>query len=481
MENWVFGALVLGTPAGLGTVISYLFYRVRRTRIEEKLNAAHRKHKDMGEVVESLRVKLQSALDSKARAEQGAKALPELERQVTSLEKENLELKEQVAKMKKEREVNDKMGQWLGQAEEHLRETFQTLASQALKSNTDEFIKRTDTQLDHILNQARGDWNFQKTEFQSLVQPLEKTLDALDNQVRELEQKREGSYERLQEHLWQLGQTYEQLKETTTTLTHALKVPGTHGSWGELQLRRVVEMAGMLDRVDFGRQETEDGDCPDMIVHLPNRGILPVDAKTPLQPYLEAMESTDDQLRKVKLDAYLQTMRERIQKLGERRYWQQFERTADIVVMFVPNDACLGFALERDPELLETAMQQRVLLTTPVALLALLKAVAYGWQQHQDAENARQIVLQGKELYKCLITFLSNLGDLGGRLDMATQDYNKAVGSLEIGVLPAARRLREMIVEKMGLPAIVHVVHRAIPPPPSPGLGEEMERKSLSS
>ncbi|MCZ6625393.1 MAG: DNA recombination protein RmuC [Deltaproteobacteria bacterium] len=410
-------------------------------------------------------------MDSKARSEQDAKRLPELERQVADLRDENLELKEQIARLKKEREITKEMLQWLERAEGHLRETFQALASQVIESNTNDFLKLARTQLDSIFNQARGDWKLQKTEFQTVVQPLERALETLDSQVRDLDQKREGAYQKLQEQLWQLGQTHEQLQLSTTNLVQALKAPSVRGAWGNVQLRRVVEMAGMIEHVDFNGQ-TVDPEQPDMIVYLPNKVILPVDAKTSMQAYLEGMEASDDQLRKVKLDEHPRAMRQRIQELGEPRYRKQFERTADVVVMFVPNDACLGVAFERDPGLLEYATQQGVLLATPVTLLALLKAVAYGWQQHQAAENARQIALQGKQLYKCLSNFLESLGDLGKGLNQAVLDYNKTVGSLESRVLPAARRLREMGVASEGLPAAASIAHQAIPPP-SPDLDGE--------
>lgn len=463
METWLIALLVLAAPAALGAFVTYLFCRVRRLAVEERLHESQRELRDMSEQLESTGLRLQAALDSKARTEQDAKRLPELERQATDQREENLKLKEQVARLNKEREVSEEMTRRLEQAEERLRETFQALASQALQSNADEFLKHARTQLDDIFHQARGDWNLQKTEFQMLVQPLEQTLETLNSQVREMEQEREGAYQKLQEQLCQLGQTHEQLQMSTATLVQALKAPGVRGAWGEIQLRRLVEMAGMMEHVDFNEQAA-NGERPDMIVHLPNNVILPVDAKTSMQAYLEAMEVSDDQLREAKLDAHPRAMRQRIQELGERRQRQQFERTAEVVVMFVPNDACLSAAFERDPDLLEYAIQQGVLLTTPVTLLALLKAVAYGWQQHQVAENARQIAFQGKQLYKYLSTFLHNLGDLGGRLDQAVQDYNRAVGSLESRVLPAARRLREMGVADMGLPSAAPVVHQAIPP-----------------
>lgn len=478
METWLIALLILVAPAALGALVTYFFCRARRVVVEKRIHAAEREFRDMRQRFESVSAMLRTALDSKARTEQDAKRLPELEREVTELREENLGLKEQVARLEKEPKASEDPVQWLERAEEHLRETFQGLASQALESNFAEFLKRARVQMDNVFDRARGDWNLQKTGFQTLVQPLERTLETLDSQVREMEEKREGAFQKLQEQLSQLGQTHEQLQVSTTTLVQALKAPGVRGTWREIQLRRVVEMAGMMEHVDFNDQ-AGDARRPDMIVHLPNEVVLPVDAKTSMRAYLEAMEATDDELRKTKLDAHPRAMRQRIQELGEHGYRQQFKRTAEVVVMFVPNDACLCVALERDPELLEYALQQGVLLTTPLTLLALLKAVAYGWQQHQVAENAHQIVSQGKYLYKYLRTFLTNLSDLGIRLEQTVLYYNKTVGSLESGVLPAARRLREMGSGGMGLPSVASVAHRAIPPA-SPASDGELEDGSTS-
>ncbi|MFQ5851936.1 MAG: DNA recombination protein RmuC, partial [Candidatus Binatia bacterium] len=332
---------------------------------------------------------------------------------------------------------------------------------------------RANDQLDNLLNQARGDWNIQRREIQELVKPLEETLETLDSQVHDLEQKREGAYQELQAQLGHLGETYHQLQSTTATLVKAFKAPGVRGVWKEVQLRRVVEMAGMMEHVDFNGQAA-DVARPDMIVHLPNKGILPVDAKTSMQAYLEAMEASDEEVRKKKLDAHSGELRQRIVELGERCYWQQFEHTPELVAMLMPNDACLGVAFERDPELLEFAIQQRVLLTTPLTLLALLKAVAYGWQQHQVLENARQITAQGERLYDRLSSFLNHMNGLGRRLDLAVRDYNKAVGSLQGRVFPSARRLREMGVTSMELPTVA-AIESQTGPPASPDLDEEVE------
>ncbi|MGH7831500.1 MAG: DNA recombination protein RmuC, partial [Candidatus Binatia bacterium] len=362
MQTWVITGLALAAPAVVSGFIVYFICRSRRVAVEMGLKAAQRELRNLSERLKNVGIELQTTVDAKSRIEQDIRRLPELERQVTELRNEKLELKEQIAELKRERDLSEGMVQWLGRAEERLREAFQSLASQALESNADQFLQRAHSQLDEIFQRAQGDRSLQQIEFQRLVHPLEKTLQTLDGQVRELEQKREGAYQKMQQELRELAHTHEELQMSTTNLAHALKTPGVRGTWGELQLRRVVEMAGMVDRVDFIGLNGRNGDHPDVIVHLPNKGILPVDAKTPMGAYFEAMEAADDQLRKTKLDAYSQAVKLRIQELADQTYRQQFEGAAEVVVMFVPNDACLSVAFEQDPELLEYAMQQGVLL-----------------------------------------------------------------------------------------------------------------------
>jgi DNA recombination protein RmuC len=203
-------------------------------------------------------------------------------------------------------------------------------------------------------------------------------------------------------------------------------------------------MAGMDHHVAFDEQAASQSGRPDMIVHLPNGGILPIDSKVPLEAYLEAMEVIDDRIRMRRLDKHAKAMRERVRELGQKMYWDQFDAAPDFVVMFVPNEACLGAAFERDPALLEYAIGKKVLISSPVNLLALLKAVAYGWQQYQITENALKIAREGQDLYKRIETFISHLTEMGRSLGRSIEGYNKAIASLERRLLPAARRFQEM-------------------------------------
>lgn len=341
-------------------------------------------------------------------------------------QRERETLKIHLAELEKEREADADKLTWAEQAETKMREAFAALASEALRANSEALTQQT-----------RGD-------LKSLVEPLKENLTSIDGYVRELEGARKGAYESLQQRLIHLGETHARLQETTTTLAQALKSPTVRGRWGEIQLRRVVEMAGMVNHVAFDEQATTESGRPDMIAYLPNDGVLPIDSKVPLESYLAAMETTDDKKRKRKLEQHAKAMRERVKELGQKQYWDQFEKSPDFVAMFIPNEACLGAAFENDPGLLEYAIEKKVLISSPVNLLALLKAVAYGWQQHQMTDNAIKIAKEGQELYNRLVNFFDRLSDVGKNLKKSVDGYNRAIGSLDKRLLPAVRRFQEM-------------------------------------
>jgi DNA recombination protein RmuC len=371
--------------------------------------------------------------------------------QTAALARRNEELQLQLARFEESRRAEDEKLRWVDAAQEQLRETFSALAGQALATNADQFINRSREQLEALLTQLRGDWGTQKEQLRNLVEPLGKTLEGMDKQVRAMEEKREGAYQTLEKHLEQLGKAETELRESTITLSQALRSSTVRGRWGELQLRRVLELAGMLAHVDFEEQVATDGGRPDVIVHLPNQGILPVDAKAPMAAYFEALEADGD-ARRSRLAAHAQAMRARIQELGRKAYWRQFERAPEMVIMFVPSEACLAAAFEQDPSLLEFGVSQHVLVTTPLTLLGLLRAVAYGFQQQEITENATQITRQGQELYDRVVRFLELFQRTGHRLGQTVDAYDNAVGSLEQRLLPAARRFKELNVASKDLP-----------------------------
>ena len=361
-------------------------------------------------------------------------------------QKETEALKISLTALEKEREADTDKLSWVEQAESKMREAFAALASDALQANSEALTRRT-----------KGDLG-------NIVDPLKENLKTLDGYVRELESARKGAYDSLQQQMTQLGNTHARLQETTTSLTQALKSPTVRGRWGELQLRRVVELAGMTHHVAFDEQASTEMGRPDMIVHLPNEAVLPIDSKVPLDAYLAAASATDEQLRKQNLAQHAKAMRERVKELGQKRYWDQFERAPDFVVMFIPNEACLGAAFENDPDLLEYAISKKVLVSSPVNLLALLKAVAYGWQQHQIAENAIKIAREGQELFNRLKKFVDHLADVGKSLKKLVDGYNRAIASLDKRLLPAVRRFQEMglSTKELDAPQEVEVQPKAV-------------------
>ena len=284
-----------------------------------------------------------------------------------------------------------------------------------------------------------------------MVEPLEKTLQKMDEEVRSLEQKRAGAYQRLEKHLQQLGEDQSRLRNSTIKLEQALKSSTVRGRWGELQLKRVMELAGMSAHIDFDEQVTTDEGRPDVIVYLPNRGFLPVDAKTPMTSYLEALD-TEGQERQRLLNSHAQAMRSRIQDLSRKSYWSQFERAPEMVVMFIPSEGSLSAAFSLDPKMLEFAIERHVFVASPVLLLGLLRSVAYGWQQQETAENAREIAREGHDLYERIVRFLDLFQKTGRGLSQAVDAYDKAVGSLESRLMPSARRFKDLNAESKSLP-----------------------------
>jgi DNA recombination protein RmuC len=316
---------------------------------------------------------------------------------------------------------------WTQEAKEQFKNAFKVLATDELESKSNQ-LKTT-----------------AKEELTGVVGPLKEELTKLDKHVRELEAKREGAYSSLGTQLNGLHQLQDSLRQETTTLAQALKAPTIRGRWGEIHLRRLVELCGMEKNVDFSEQEsTQSGNRPDMVVRLAGRGIVPVDSKVPLDAFLKAMESENEDARKELLVQHAQAMRSRVRELSQRAYWDQFETAPEVVVMFVPVEASLSAAFQNDRDLFEYAFQNKVLVTSPIALFALLKAIAFGWQQQQVTENAAQIAAQGKTVYERVMMFVDHLAGVGKSLDSSVKKYNEAIGSLDGRVLPAARRLKEL-------------------------------------
>ena len=329
-----------------------------------------------------------------------------------------------------------------------LEQTFVALSNRALQENNTAFLQLAQESLKQFHVQPKGDLELKEKAVENLIKPVREALEKTEQQIRLMENERKEAYGSLTKHLETMTQTQQLLQGETRNLVQALRRPEVRGQWGELTLKRMAELAGMVEYCDFYEQEqtnTEDGRLrPDMIVRMPGGREIVVDVKTPLDAYLSAVEASDDETRRKHLEHHARKVRERVRELSSKAYWTQFKNAPDFVILFIPGEQFLTAALDMDRELIEDALKQKVILTTPTSFVALLRAIAYGWRQESLSANAEHIRNVGEELYGRLATFSEHLMKLGRSLNGAVADYNKTVGSYEAKLLPGARKFSEM-------------------------------------
>src|SRR5258706_4323136 len=354
--------------------------------------------------------------------------------------------------LEKDRAVHSERLRTYQDAESKLRDAFKSLSHEALKSNNQEFLTLAETRMREARTEATSDIDARKKAIEDLLAPLQKTLDHVDREIADSERRRVESGAQLMQRIASLDTMGQHLQSETRRLVDALKRPGVRGRWGELQLKRVVELAGMLEHCDFEEQQTRDGELngtarrirPDVIIKLAGGKHIIVDAKVPLDAYLKALEAPDEPARQALLLEHARQVRTHLLQLGDKNYFADVPATPEFVVMFLPGEMFFSAALEQDPSLIEFGVERKVIPASPTTLIALLKAVAYGWQQAAMEENARHISELGRNLYESLRSLGGHFEDLGTRLKSSLDAYNRAVGSLEGNVLVKARKFKEL-------------------------------------
>ena len=414
-------AVLLLVGIGIGSLIAWLAVRSKTAALAARCSAVEADNASLRSELATRQADYSALLESKAALE---------------------------ATLASERRAADEKLQLLTQAGEEMRAQFKALAASALESNNTNFLQLAKATLERQQAEAKGELEKREKAVETLVKPLADSLKQVDEQVRELEQKRAHAYGTLSNQVESMLKTQQALQAETGNLVKALREPQARGRWGEVQLRRVIEMAGMTEHCDFDEQVTVIGEDrrirPDVVVKLPGEKQVVIDSKAPIVAYLAALEATDDGARSACLADHARQVKAHIDNLGAKRYWQQFDATPEFVVLFLPGEVFFRAAMDADPELIEYGVAQKVILASPTTLIALLKAVAYGWNQKNLAESARKISEAGKTLYERLCSMTRHFEDMGAKLDGAMNSYNAAIGSMQKRVFPVARKFPEL-------------------------------------
>jgi DNA recombination protein RmuC len=447
--EFVLGLIV---AAVLGAVATWLIARTKTATLQERL------------VARDVRIaELETRLgDQLVRAGEAQGELAALRQELTMLQ----------TRLEEERKAAAEKQEMLRDAQARLSDAFKALSADALKSNNEAFLGLARTTLEKFQEGARTDLEKRQLAIDKLMEPVKETLGKFDLKMGELEKSRLEAYAGLKQQVTGLAVTQDTLQRETANLVKALGSPGVRGRWGEVQLRRVVEIAGMLEYCDFEQQVHQAGEGgalrPDMVVRLPGGRSVVVDAKTPLTAYLEAISAPDEATRKAKMAEHARSIRDHMIALGKKAYWEQFQPAPEFVVLFLPGENFYSAALEQEPALIEKLTpENRVVLATPTTLIALLHAFAYGWRQEALAENAQAISALGRELHERLVIMTDHFGKVGLSLGAAVDSYNKTLASLDSRVLVSARKFQELKAthtdKELKSPAPIEVIPRAAP------------------